>query len=373
MATQGYQDYYIGLVDEVGNCHAASLILTRKFFGRYKYAYAPRGFLLDYRNKELVETFLTLLKPTMKKLKVAYIRIDPPVLYKPVNAYANDIYNNLKELGFTHRGFNQFFENLIPRTIMVTSLDNPQEDLFRHFNKETKNKIRKANRNGLSILKGTKDDIELIYNFGKAPYVKPLNYYQQMYDLLNPKNMMDVYLVKLIPNIYLQNNRSLYEEEYKYNQKLTTMLYKKARNHKIVNKKMASDKRLNIYKQEITLATNLMAQYPNGLIIGGSIVCAYKKELLFLLEGFNPNLKRFCPNHLSKWAIMRTYSNIGINRFNLNAISSDLSKENQFYGLYTFKKGFKSHVEEYLGEFEYITNKFAIFLYKIKLKLKKWF
>ena len=51
---------FVGLMD--GNVlKAASLIIVQKING-FKYAFAPRGFLIDYNNFSLVETFTKLLK-----------------------------------------------------------------------------------------------------------------------------------------------------------------------------------------------------------------------------------------------------------------------------------------------------------------------
>ena len=60
MHNQGFESIFIGLIDN-NNILAASLILIEKRKG-FKYAYAPRGFLIDYNNYNLLENFTTLLK-----------------------------------------------------------------------------------------------------------------------------------------------------------------------------------------------------------------------------------------------------------------------------------------------------------------------
>ena len=60
MNEQNYDSIFLGLIenDEVV---AASLILIEKNFG-FKYAYAPRGFLIDYTDFELLKTFTEEIK-----------------------------------------------------------------------------------------------------------------------------------------------------------------------------------------------------------------------------------------------------------------------------------------------------------------------
>ena len=52
-----FDDYYLGLIDESNNIHAATLILVNKVFIGYKWGYCPRGFLIDYNNVELLKAF----------------------------------------------------------------------------------------------------------------------------------------------------------------------------------------------------------------------------------------------------------------------------------------------------------------------------
>ena len=62
----GYKKLYVGLVDDNNNLIAASLLLLNKI-KNYKYAYAPRGFLIDYNDMELFKTFTIMLKNYLNK------------------------------------------------------------------------------------------------------------------------------------------------------------------------------------------------------------------------------------------------------------------------------------------------------------------
>lgn len=56
---------------------------------------------------------------------------------------------------------------------------------------------------------------------------------------------------------------------------------------------------------------------------------------------------------------------------NFYGISSDLNPNSPYYSIYEIKKGFNPEIVELLGEFDYIVDKPAYYLYKIALKFYK--
>ncbi|MEG0995021.1 MAG: peptidoglycan bridge formation glycyltransferase FemA/FemB family protein, partial [Bacilli bacterium] len=56
-----FSTHYIGIVDD-NKLIGASLILYKKIFMNFKYAYAPRGILIDYTNKALLKDFTIKFK-----------------------------------------------------------------------------------------------------------------------------------------------------------------------------------------------------------------------------------------------------------------------------------------------------------------------
>ena len=58
MQDQKFTSLFVGLIDDSNQIVAASLILIEQL-SKFKYAYAPRGFLIDYNDKKLLETFRT--------------------------------------------------------------------------------------------------------------------------------------------------------------------------------------------------------------------------------------------------------------------------------------------------------------------------
>ena len=57
----GWESYYLGIKNEKDKLQAAALILAKKIpLLHKKIFYSPRGLLIDYNDKELLEEFVSL-------------------------------------------------------------------------------------------------------------------------------------------------------------------------------------------------------------------------------------------------------------------------------------------------------------------------
>ena len=362
-----FNDYYLGLEDDSGKIVAATLILVKRGAFGFKWGYCPRGYLIDFKNIELVKTFSNLLIEFLKKRNFMYITLDPIIIYKSRDNHGNiipgvdntEIYNTLIDLGYEHKGFNLNFENIKPRWNAVAIFDS-NDNIFTKFNKEIRNKIRKAVNLGVEIHEGTPESIRTFYEFVEEKHTRKFNYYLDMYEIFGKENMFDLYLANLNTAKFVEKAKNSYEQEEVINNDINEELLSNnnfnSRNN-ILKRKEHSDKLLNNYKQNIIKATNLFKQYPNGKIIGGAAVIKYNREIFFLIFGYDKNFKEYCSTHLMIYQIMEKYHQEGYNKFNLNGISGDFDHENDLTGLTKFKLGFNAHIEEYLGEFTLTVDK----------------
>lgn len=377
-----FDDYYLGLKDDNDNIVAATLILVSKVFIGYKWGYCPRGYLIDFTNKELVKTFTELLKEFLSKRNFMFIKLDPLIINKSRNnkgEVTEDINNqvifdNLTSLGYEHGGFNLNFENLKPRWNAVSIFDS-YDNIFQKFSKEKRNKIRKADRLGIEILKGSPEDIRTFYDFIEKKYHRKLNYYLDMYEIFGKDDMFDLYFANLNTSKFVEKSKDLYEkEEIKNNEINEELEYNINSNNtaNIIKRKMHSDMMLNNYKQNMINATNLFKEYPTGKLIGSCAVIKYNKEIFFLIYGYDPDYKSYCPMHYMIYQLMEKYHREGYNKFNLNGISGDFSKDNKLLGLTKFKLGFGSHIEEYIGEFTLVINRHKTNVYNKLNPIFEW-
>ena len=356
-----FNDYYLGLEDDAGKIIAATLILVRRGTFGFKWGYCPRGYLINFKDNDLVRTFTSLLVEFLKKRNFMYITIDPILIYKSRDNHGNivpgvdnaKIYENLVSLGYEHTGFNLNFENIKPRWNAVATFED-SDNIFLKFNKEIRNKIRKAIGLGVEIYEGTPESIRQFYEFVEEKHTRKFNYYLDMYEIFGKENMFDIYLANLNTAKFVEKAKESYEEEEVINNDINEELLNNVNfnfRNNILKRKEHSDRLLNNYRQNIIKATNLFKQYPSGKIIGGCAVIKYNKEIFFLIFGYDKDYRAYCSTHLMLYQVMEKYHKEGYNKFNLNGISGDFDHDTGLSGLTKFKLGFNAHIEEYIGEF----------------------
>ena len=377
MNHQGFDSVILGLVDNEEHIIGASLILIKKSKNT-KYAYAPRGFLIDYTNYNLLEIFTNLLKKYLSKLGIVALRINP-LIVKSIydkkhnilsnNDYYNTIYNNLINLGYKHLGYNSYFEGLKPRFEAIIDIDKPYYLLFNDLNKEFRTKIRSASKNGIKIYNG--DNLEYLYLQTKKKYPRDLDYFKDCYKYFSKNNNIDFYYTKLDTKEYLKiKNKQLIEQEkiVKYYNEIVT------KNLKNINLKITADKRYNELKLQLIEATNLLKNNPDGIITSSALVVKNKDEVYLLMDGYDNKFKSLNSKHLLLWKLIENYSIQNYKKFNLGGITNPFEKNNKYEGLNTFKLGFNSKVYEYIGDLELVCNNTKYFLIKnsfLKKALKK--
>ena len=196
-----------------------------------------------------------------------------------------------------------------------------------------------------------------------------------MYEIFGKDDMFDLYFANLNTSKFVEKSKILYEqEEIKNNEINEELEYNINSNNttNIIKRKMHSDMMLNNYKQNMINATNLFKEYPTGKLIGSCAVIKYNKEIFFLIYGYDPNYKSYCPMHYMIYQLMEKYHREGYNKFNLNGISGDFNKFNSLYGLTKFKLGFGTHIEEYIGEFTLVINKHKTNVYNKLNPIFEW-
>ena len=355
-AEEGYEYEFIGLVDNT-DIIAASLILYKKI-GNTFYGYSPRGFLIDYTNPIILEKFTNLIKDYYKKKNFTFIKINPEIAIgklnkKTLNFEYNENYNvinNLNRCGYKKLKSNLYFESLLPR---INAIVNLQELNVANFTKNTRNKIKKAIRKGLTLEKAGQDKIPILTNFLKGNLSKDLYYYNDLYNVFNKSDDVDFFLVKVDYKKYLINSQHYYNNELNNNIYLNNKMVDK-NNSSVINAKMQSDKALLAYKNDIAEAS----KYLNTNIetyVAGAIVIKYNNRITIQFSGFDRELKRYSANYFLYFAILAYYQQ-DFKYADLNGITADFDKNSPYHGLNRFKMGFNPDIYEYIGEFDLVIN-----------------
>lgn len=374
MNTQNYTSLFLGLIDNYERIVAASLILIEKE-GIFKYAYAPKGFLIDYSNKELVEQFTNLIKEFLGKKKIMAIKINPMIIkssydYNTDSTRINPEFQNqmdfLKSLDYYHLGYNNLFEAFKPRYDAIIDLNKPITTLFGNMNKNFKNKIKSADRNGVRVVKGTSDQLDYLYEQVKNKYPRDKKYFEDVLFFFKKRNMIDYYYAKLDTNAYLINVQKKYQKQMDLCNKLNNKLFKNAgkNNNKLITNKIYEENKLNELKNELVFATKLLKESPNGILLATMLIAKYRDEVYIFMDGYNKDFKKLNAKHLMTWKLIEKYSKEKYKRFNLGGMTNPYIKNDKYKGLNEFKLSFNARCVEYIGDLELITNQKLYNLYR---------
>ncbi len=358
MAENNFEYDLIGYVDELGIIKAAALILIKKINISYKYGYSPKGLLIDYFDYNLLASFTNDLRKYYDK-KLVFIKINPEIAIGEINQYSKITnYNQniiirdyLKGLGFCKLKDNLYFESIIPRFNAIVNLD---EYSFDKLAKNTRNKIRKAEKKGLTFNKVSREESNSLYNL--LEYDMSDLYFKSYYNVFEKSNMCDLFLIKIDYEKYLINSKNLYDEELVANSELSEKLIYNSSELNI-NQKMNSDKTLLGYKNDIEIAS-LGLKKKRETAIAGAFVIKYQNRISIISSGYDKKFKHFNANYYLYYKIIEFYKDT-YKFVDLNGITGDFSNKNPFKGLNNFKFGFNPHIYEFIGEFDFVINEKA--------------
>jgi lipid II:glycine glycyltransferase (peptidoglycan interpeptide bridge formation enzyme) len=357
MGENGYEYEFIGYVDEYDRIFAASLILIKKLSHFFKYGYAPKGFIIDYFNKKLLKDFTDDIIDYYKK-KLIFIKINPEIAICEINPKTQkkeyncntEIKDYLIDLGYVKLKDNLYFESMIPRYNGIVKLS---EFDLNNLEKNTRNKIRRAEAKGLKIELADRSGIDILFNFVKKKRNKDALYYKDYYNIFSKSNNVDLFLVSLDTKEYLVNAKGAYEHELDNNVFLNENLINH-QNEKNINAKMNSDRKLLSYKNDVLEATR-KSNENSKIYIGGALVIKYQNRINIVISGFDTRYRRFNANYLLHYKILDYYKKY-YDFADLNGMTGDFTKNNPYQGLNRFKLGFKPKVYEFIGEYDLVIN-----------------
>lgn len=359
MEKQNFNIKILGL-EENGNIIGSTILLITKKIG-FTYAFAPRGFVIDYNNNLLLNNFTNEIKKYCKKNGIVAIKLNPRII-KEINGNINnnykDICSNLNKLKYIHLGYNDFFESFKPRFEAIIEIKNKNE-MFKNIKKEYRTKIRSAIDNGVEIHKGTYEDLKYLYLQTEKKYPRDLLYFQYLYYYFNQNKKIDLFYAKLDCEKLLNKFRNLYIKQEKICNEINNQMEIEHSN-KLTAIKIEADNLLGKYHDQLTTASKMIQRYPKGIIIASALFIKEDNEVYMIMDGFDKNYKRYNAKHLLIWEALNYYKNYKY--LNLGGITS--LKEDKYKGLNNFKMNFGSTAYEYIGDLELICIPSKYFLLK---------
>ena len=388
---KGYNPYYVGLVNDKEELVATALLLEKKLPMGYSRFYSPRGFVIDFYNKELLTEFVNEIKTFVKKHKGIFIKIDPDIIWRKENYLGEEvaldkdpkeIFDSLTSLGFKHKGFTKNFETEQPRYTFRIDMNQSFEEIEEKFSKTTKQRINKGESLGTKVRLGTIDDVKEFSHLmdlteNRKDFIShDYEYYKNLFEIYNEDNHMDLFIGSInTKEVIDKYNKELDEVEESLKPLQVEELSKSNK-----TKKAELEKRKEKLLEYIKEYQEAQDKYQEEIILNGHVIMEYGDKAWVLYAGNHNILMDSYSNYAVYKEHIKYCKEHGIKMYDQFGTVGDLSKDNPRLGLHEFKKKFGGDYVEFMGEFDLITKKFMYFVFnklvpiyrnKVRRKAKK--
>ncbi len=283
----------VRLVVEDGNeIVAAVSLLKRRLPGINKAIfYAPRGPVVDFRDRKLFAYLLEQVASLAKEHKAILLKIDPDI-----PAPNKEVTDLLKDTGFRPAGTGEGFEGVQPKFVFRLDITPSLDELFANLHSKTRYNIRLAKRRGVEIKDqcGSED-------------------LRDFYQILKITAERDKFLIR----------------SYDY--------------FKIIWEQLV----------ENDLAKLFMAYY-RGNPISGTLAFTMGHITWYLYGASSNEHRSVMPNYLLQWTMIEWAKRRGCSVYDFRGVPGDLTEDNPLYGLYRFKKGFNGDYIQFIGEYDLV-------------------
>lgn len=360
---RGQVPHYVGIEDD-GKILCEALLLEKKGPFGLSYFYCPRGYIINYKEENLLREFTIHLKEFLKQHKGIYLKVDPEIEYQEIDENGNRIendnnnyklFNTMIKLGYIHTGFVKDFENNQPRYTFKIDLSKDLSTLEKNIHKSVMKKVKKTYEYEMIFRESTnvKTFYELISKTSEKDHFQAYTYeyYKNACEILGKDNIYKLFELVINP-------KNLYEDINKKLESITTHL-----NDSSV--KPSEKKKLEETKNRLLKEQTILSPYKEKeeLIICSQI-CAMTQNTVWTLYIGNDEIGK------DLYAVNRMYLEIikyaketNHQYLDLFGTTGDVTHAHgNLAGIHNFKKNFGGKYTEFIGEFDLINNKI---LYKI--------
>lgn len=378
-AALGWDTAYVG-VKQDGIILCATPLVKMPVMRKFRYFYSPRGFLIDFDDKELLSYFVKQLKAYAKKQKMMYIVIDPNVLYKERDVYGDLVPNGfdnsrivdtLESLGFIHQGFSTGYNKTMQsiRWMFSLSLEGKDEDsIWKAIHPKTKRSILTTIKNDIKVRELTYDELDIFYNImcdtseRRNFENRDLNFYQQQVKSYEGK--LKVLLAYLDANEYRSSIQKEIQLDIERKNQAEEILLKSETNKKAKNKLKVAEEAIEVGHKRIKEIDFLQEKYGEIIPMATSMFVYHGDEITYLTSGAQSDCRSFFASYALQWHVIKEGLKEGYKKYNFYGISGIFDEKDENYGVYKFKQRFDGQVEELIGDFVLPIQPFLYKIYK---------
>lgn len=383
MQKNGWNIDYLALKDN-SDIYAAVMLASRSIHVG-NYFYAPRGFLLDFNNEELLSVFVNQLKTYMSKHKGVYFKMDPYVVYQVRDKNGaiqehqsnNDkIVASLKNLGFHHNGFDiGYSETSQCRWMSVLDLRNKtKEQILKEMNSQTRQNIKNTIKNGIKIRLLEKNELHILDKIVDVTSERhgfsnlSLEYYEDQYDIF--KEHACAYYAYLDLDDYIDTIQKERKKEEETIANAEEVLKENPHSKNSRSRINSATQHLESLAKREKDYHELKKDFDHEVPLAASMFVKYGHEIIYLTSGSYDQYKRFKGPYALQWHMIQMAMQENYDFYNFYGISGYFEKDQEGYGVFDFKRGFNADVVELIGDFELPVSKLRYTCYKLLKKLR---
>ena len=380
-ATNGWVSHLLGLYDN-DSLKGVSLLLQKKLPMGLSLFYAPRGFLFDLNDKELLSIWTENVKKYIKKYHGFMLKVDPNVIYRLYDSegqnevYVNkDVIDNFKLNKYKHFGFTKNFETMQPRYLCRFKISGNYEETLNSFSKSTKKNILKLEEMGVHVRRIDINEINNFVNILKSAgedkdfIIRPASYYKKMVELM--PEYVYLYITYIDTKEYLDSVINKKKELVRELDDLVKEMEKVNVGKKLSDHKEMLERQIKKQDEEIEYAKGLTKD--KTIDIGVLMSLFIGDEGITFMSGTISEYKKFNPKYAYYNEHIKECIKQDKEYCNFYGISGNLDPNSKYYNIYEIKKGYNPEIVELVGEFDLITNRIVYWGYNLALKIYKLF
>lgn len=395
-----WKQHYLKGTDDKGNLVLTCSLLSRKVpYLNKNIGYVPRGFVCDYSNTKLINSFADFLKVYAKENNISFITVDADIHYKEnqeLTEVGEKTRQILKDAGFIFGDAdNKNFEAIQPNFVFRLDISNKEnidaeklkEQVINKFHKKYKYNIKLAAQRCLEVEWFDSNNVtdEVITEFhnimvttGKRDnfLVRNKTYFENLIKKVEPYSRL--YMVKY--NLKKDKENALIkideitQEIDSLEQKISqyikglnegsedTVGAKKLQNHIKDTKKVETlTSQLDKLKDRVS---KIEEAGVDSMYLSGAIYLYYGDKAWYLYGASKNDFRDTMTNFAMQWAMIQDSIDLGLDIYDFRGVSGDLDENNPLYGLYTFKKGFNGDFVQFLGECDLVIDRVIYKMFK---------
>ena len=357
-----FHTYYVGGFIKEHLVGASLLLSYERKKDKERVFYAPRGFLIDYKNEELLKEFTEEVKKFIIEKHGVFLKIDPYILVRDRNSEGNiiegGVYNDFVEVNLTNANFIKVNDRIQPKWLSRINLkEKTIDDIFNNFSPKARQTVRRNERLGFKVRDFDFKDIDkfigIIDNESKKyrTIVPTKTFYLDLKQAFDGNiKFMEVYFKRdeVTNNIDKMISEVIKEKEVRinnyHNSKMTAEYF--------IDKELEDEeeiKRLESLKEYFSKCSD-------DVSMGIYMFITIGNEVVALNGGIVDEYNKLDASYTLHYEMIRYAIENGYKYYNLYEIGDINDSNNKLKNSYNYKKNFGGEVVELVGEYDLVIN-----------------